>query len=330
MCLQGFNHRSFQSSSSHSPPSDFKLQQLPGSLRRLRLCYDAQNRTLSVPELPPHIRWRSRAWRSGLRALLHSPLGPAARKERPAALAAPCWPPSSLHPLHVETPGALALFEQSVRPRHPPCLDPLCSCAPTQPGPASRGESWSPGDPFGRPGDACGGGGGARRRGPARSGGGRCVGCAVGYGFVSALHGVLFGFGMPAQEPAHACPGASKLPACLPHSCPCSERLCSNPPQLHTPFSFPFHLPDRQLIRTFERPYREGSFVPPHIWCVGRRRSACACATGMRALLNRVLHAAPTAASPSLRTAIYPSLLLCRLPAGETRRQTIRAKTRRP
>ncbi|PSC75017.1 ADP-ribosylation factor 9 [Micractinium conductrix] len=51
-CLEGLSQLQRLSLGSFA---DFKLQQLPGSLRRLRLCYDAQNRTLSVPELPPHI-----------------------------------------------------------------------------------------------------------------------------------------------------------------------------------------------------------------------------------------------------------------------------------
>lgn len=40
----------------HNLVADFKLDRLPASLRRLALSFDGQNRELSVPALPDHIR----------------------------------------------------------------------------------------------------------------------------------------------------------------------------------------------------------------------------------------------------------------------------------
>jgi UDP-N-acetylmuramoylalanine-D-glutamate ligase len=46
--------------------SDFQLDYLPASVRRLRLRYDSQNRTLSVPCLPDHVTWYASAFQMRL------------------------------------------------------------------------------------------------------------------------------------------------------------------------------------------------------------------------------------------------------------------------
>lgn len=121
---------SYMHACSRSPPlpaADFQLGSLPASLRRLRLLYDGQSRTLSVPSLPPHARCiphessppacpgplepgsRSLPARAGAHLHPHGHVA-ATAPLAPAPLApAPPRPARSLERLRVEKPGALGV-----------------------------------------------------------------------------------------------------------------------------------------------------------------------------------------------------------------------------